>query len=65
MLDYAFQFVATATFYIGAANKRSQIYLERFGAEKTGEVEMAYYGEPAKPDYIYTITKEKWQLLNK
>ena len=62
MLDYIFQFVDTVTFYIGAANKRSQISIERFGAEKTGEAEMAYYGEAAKLDYIYTITKEQWLL---
>jgi len=65
MLGHVFQFVTAVNFYIGAVNKRSQISLERFGAEKTGEIEMAYYGEPAKLDYIYTITKEKWQLLNK
>lgn len=60
MLDHIFQFVSKVTFYIGAINKRSQISLERFGAIKTGEVEMAYYGEPAKLDYEYTITKEQW-----
>ena len=60
MLDYIFQFVNTVTFYIGAVNKRSQISLERFGAVKTGEVEMAYYGEAAKLDYVYAITKEQW-----
>jgi RimJ/RimL family protein N-acetyltransferase len=60
MLDYIFQFVSTVTFYIGAVNKRSQISLERLGAVKTGEVEMAYYGEAAKLDYVYAITKEQW-----
>ena len=61
MLDHIFQFVDAVTFYIGAVNKRSQISLERFGAVKTGETEMAYYGEPAKLDYIYTITRQQWQ----
>jgi RimJ/RimL family protein N-acetyltransferase len=61
MLDHVFQFVDTVHFYIGAVNKRSQISLERFGAVKTGEKEMAYYGEPAKLDYIYAITKTQWQ----
>ena len=60
MLDHIFQFVDTVTFYIGAINKRSQISIERFGAVKTGEVEMAYYGEAAKLDYVYAITKEQW-----
>jgi RimJ/RimL family protein N-acetyltransferase len=61
MLDHIFQFVKAVNFYIGAVNKRSQISLERFGAVKTGETEMAYYGEPAKLDYIYTITRQQWQ----
>jgi RimJ/RimL family protein N-acetyltransferase len=61
MLNYIFQYVDTVTFYIGAVNKRSQVSLERFGAIKTGEVELAYYGEPAKLDYEYTITKEQWE----
>jgi hypothetical protein len=39
------------------------VSLERFGAIKTGEVELAYYGEPAKLDYEYTITKERWEGL--
>jgi len=60
MLEHIFQYVAAVIFYIGAVNKRSQISLERFGASKTGEKETAYYGEPAKLDYVYTITKEKW-----
>jgi RimJ/RimL family protein N-acetyltransferase len=60
MLGHIFQFVTAVTFYIGAVNKRSQISLERFGAVKTGETEMAYYGEPAKLDYIYTITRQQW-----
>ena len=64
MLDHIFQFVDTVTFYIGAVNKRSQISIERFGAVKTGEVEMAYYGEAAKLDYVYAITKEQWLLKN-
>jgi RimJ/RimL family protein N-acetyltransferase len=64
MLDHIFQFVNTVAFYIGAVNKRSQISIERFGAVKTGEAEMAYYGEAAKLDYVYTITKEQWLQMN-
>jgi RimJ/RimL family protein N-acetyltransferase len=64
MLDHIFQFVKTVTFYIGAVNKRSQISIERFGAAKTGEAEMAYYGEAAKLDYIYAITKEQWLQMS-
>jgi RimJ/RimL family protein N-acetyltransferase len=65
MLDHIFQFVDTVRFYIGAVNKRSQISLERFGAIKTGETEMAYYGESPKTDYIYAITKAQWLLRQK
>jgi len=65
MLSHVFQFVDAVNFFIGAVNKRSQISLERFGAIKTGEKEMAYYGEPAKLDYIYTITKTQWLQWNK
>lgn len=65
MLDHIFQYVDTVRFYIGAVNKRSQISIERFGAIKTGEQEMAYYGEPAKLDYVYTITNEQWKQLQR
>ncbi|MES1218977.1 MAG: GNAT family N-acetyltransferase [Bacteroidota bacterium] len=65
MLDYAFRFVHNVTFYIGALNKRSQISIERLGAVKTGEEEMAYYGETSKLNFIYTITKDQWQQLRK
>lgn len=61
MLNYIFQYVDRVQFYIGAVNKRSQISIERFGAIKTGEEEMAYYGEPAKLDYVYAITKGEWE----
>ncbi len=60
MLNHIFQYVDVVTFYIGAVNKRSQVSLERFGAIKTSEVELAYFGEPPKLDYEYTITKEEW-----
>ena len=65
MLDHAFQYVNTVIFYIGAVNKRSQVSIERLGAVKTGEEEMAYYGEAAKLDYVYEITKEQWEQLRK
>jgi RimJ/RimL family protein N-acetyltransferase len=65
MLDHAFKYVGTVLFYIGAVNKRSQISIERLGAVKTGEKEMAYYGEAAKLDYVYAITKEQWEQIRK
>jgi uncharacterized CHY-type Zn-finger protein len=60
MLDYAFQYVNTIYFYIGAVNKRSQISIERIGAKKIREEETAYYGEAPKPDYVYAIEKKDW-----
>lgn len=65
MLNYIFQFVDTVTFYIGAVNKRSQISIEKFGAIKTGETEMAYFGEAPKTDFVYAITKEQWLQMQK
>ena len=59
MLDHAFQFVDKVIFHVGALNRRSQIAMERLGAIKTGEVEVAYFGEPTKLNFIYTINKEK------
>ncbi|MEY3187207.1 MAG: hypothetical protein RL675_1033 [Bacteroidota bacterium] len=59
MLDYAFQFIDKVIFHVGALNRRSQIAMERLGAIKTGEVEVAYFGEPTKLNFIYTINKEK------
>jgi RimJ/RimL family protein N-acetyltransferase len=60
MLDYAFQFVSIVTFYIGAVNKRSQVSIERLGAVKIAEEEMAYFGEAPKLNYMYAVTKEQW-----
>lgn len=58
MLDYIFQLVDEVTFYVGAVNKRSQVSIERFGAVKIGEKETAYFGEPAKLDFVYAIKKD-------
>jgi N-acetyltransferase len=61
MLNHIFNYVDTVHFYIGAVNKRSQISIERLGAQKIGEKETAYYGESPKLDYVYAITKEEWK----
>lgn len=55
MLDYAFQFVETVYFHIGAQNFRSQKAIEKIGATKVGEQEVEYYGEDSKLNYIYQI----------
>jgi RimJ/RimL family protein N-acetyltransferase len=64
MLDYIFQFVSKVYFHIGADNLRSQIAIGRISAEKIAEQEIAYFGEPNRLNFVYEITKEKWQTLN-
>ena len=61
MLDYLFQFVSKVHFHIGAENTRSQLAIGRLGAQKVGETEVAYYGEPVKLNYVYEIEKEDWR----
>ncbi|RAJ79055.1 RimJ/RimL family protein N-acetyltransferase [Chitinophaga dinghuensis] len=60
MLDYIFQFVDKVHFHIGASNIRSQIAIQRIGAVKVGEQEVAYYGEPNRHNFVYEITRENW-----
>jgi RimJ/RimL family protein N-acetyltransferase len=60
MLNYIFQFVSTVYFHIGANNVRSQIAITRIGATKSGEEEIAYFGEQPKSNFIYRLTKEEW-----
>lgn len=55
MLDYAFQYVNKVYFHIGAQNYRSQKAIEKIGAIKVGELEVEYYGEDSKLNYIYQI----------
>ncbi len=60
MIDHAFKFVDKIIFHIGASNIRSQKAIVKLGAKKTGEVEMEYYGEPKRLNFIYTIDKDEW-----
>jgi RimJ/RimL family protein N-acetyltransferase len=60
LIDHAFKFVATVTFHIGSENIRSQKAISKLGAVKTGEQEIAYYGEPEKLNFIYQIDKKYW-----
>ena len=60
MLDYAFQFIDKVILHIGATNYRSQKATEKLGASKVGELEVAYYGEPVKLNFIYQVDKAKW-----
>lgn len=59
--DYAFQFAAKIILHIGATNFRSQKATERLGAVKINEIEVAYYGEGIKLNYVYQIEKSAWQ----
>lgn len=61
MLNYLFQYVSKVGFHIGAQNIRSQIAISRLGAQKTGEQEVAYYGEPSKLNFVYEIEKANWR----
>jgi len=61
MLDYIFQFVSKVYFHIGADNIRSQIAIGRLGAEKIAEQEVTYFGEAPKLNFMYEISKEKWE----
>ncbi|RDC57289.1 N-acetyltransferase [Pedobacter chinensis] len=64
MLDHAFRFVDQVILHIGATNFRSQKATEKLGALKVGELEVAYYGEPIKWNFVYQIDKEKWENRN-
>ena len=57
MLAWAFQHVAQVFFHVVAHNVRSQIALGRLGVEKTGELEVAYHGEPPRRNFIYRLTR--------
>jgi len=60
MLDYTFQFMDKVYFHIGAENIRSQKAIERLGAAKVREIEVAYHGEPEKMNFEYVIEKNNW-----
>ena len=60
MIEYAFKFAKKIIFHIGAENIRSQKAIEKIGAAKSGEIEMEYYGEPKRLNFIYEISKKVW-----
>lgn len=60
MLAYIFQFVTRVDFHIGAENIRSQISINRLGVTKIGELEVTYFGEEPKLNFVYRIAKEDW-----
>lgn len=58
LLDYAFKAVDKVRFHIGEENYRSQKAIEKLGAKKIDEQEVAYYGEPSRYNFVYEIIKE-------
>ncbi|MES2514424.1 MAG: GNAT family N-acetyltransferase [Bacteroidota bacterium] len=60
MINHAFQFVNSMVFHVGAGNIRSQKAIEKLGAMKVGELEVEYYGESVKLNFVYEIKKEDW-----
>lgn len=60
MLNHAFAFFDKVILHIGASNIRSQKAIEKLGATKIGEIEMEYYGEASRLNFVYRIDKEKW-----
>lgn len=65
MFDYAFEFVDKVILHIGETNFRSQKSIEKIGAIKTGELDVAYYGEPIKTNFVYEVRKTDWLKNNK
>lgn len=57
MLNHAFRFVDHVILHIGAFNIRSQKAIEKLGAKKIDEIEMEYYGEAKRLNFIYQIDK--------
>ena len=61
MMQHAFKYVDSVIFHIGADNIRSQKAIERLGAKKIAEEEMAYYGEETKLNFVYEIRKTEFE----
>jgi RimJ/RimL family protein N-acetyltransferase len=60
MLNHAFRYVNHVILHIGANNIRSQKATEKLGAKKIAEIEMEYYGELNRLNFVYQIDKEIW-----
>lgn len=63
MLDYIFQFVDKVNFHVGAENIRSQKAMEKLGAVKKGEIDVAYYGEGIRTNCWYVMEKPVYVIL--
>ena len=63
MLNHVFPALKEVHFYVGATNKRSQVSIEKFGAIKIREEDMAYFGEPSQLNFVYCVTAGQWEAL--
>lgn len=61
MMQHAFKHVDSVIFHIGADNIRSQKAIEKLGAKKIAEEEIAYYGEETKLNFVYEIRKVEFE----
>lgn len=61
MINYALQFADHIQFHIGAKNIRSQTAIQKIGAKKVGELDLAYYGEQKNLNFIFQIDKVDWE----
>ncbi|KLT71487.1 MULTISPECIES: GNAT family N-acetyltransferase [unclassified Flavobacterium] len=57
MLDYAFDAVDKVQFHVGAENYRSQKAVGKLGATKVEEIDVAYYNEPSRHNFVYELKK--------
>lgn len=64
MLKHAFTVMHEVHFHIGAGNIRSQKAIEKLGAVKISEQDIAYYGEKNTLNFIYSISKSDWLQRN-
>ena len=63
MINYAFEFVETVIFHIGACNIRSQKAIEKMGAIKIGEEVHQYFGEDNSLNFVYAIKSNHFNTL--
>lgn len=62
MLNHAFTFIDNVILHIGANNIRSQKATEKLGAKKIAEIEMEYYGEANRLNFVFEIKKQAWNV---
>lgn len=61
ILDYIFQYVSKVYFHIDANNIRSQVAIERIGADKIGKEVVTYPDGATRLNFVYKISKWKFK----